>query len=232
MNRALRILAIVLAGGGVIKAAPAPDPAFEARVREAIVIAVESRIGQPGAAIDALTITATPIDGAVEATPAPGARTDRPSLYSLTVTTPRGPRRVGSAMATVSVVAQVVRAKAALTRGAELAPGDVETWHGPIGSATLKRLPRPAEVEGATASRAIDAGGILTADVLSVPPSVSSGQQVKLRVTVDGIVAHGLAIATENGRLGAVVRVVNPDSKRTIVGRVVGRGEVEVIHGS
>jgi flagella basal body P-ring formation protein FlgA len=55
---------------------------------------------------------------------------------------------------------------------------------------------------------------------------------VKVRAVVDGIVAHGLAIATENGRLGAVVRVVNPDSKRTLVGRVVGRGEVEVIHGS
>lgn len=232
MSRLTLLLAIALAGAGTAGAAPAVDPAFEARVREAILGAVESRIGQPGAAIDALSITATPVEGAIEATPAPDARTDRPSLFSLTVTTPQGPRRVGSAMATVNVIAQVVRARAPLARGAELTGADVEAWHGPIGRAALKRLPQPREIEGAKTARAIDAGGVLTSDVLTVPPSVRSGQQVKVRAVVDGIVAHGLAIATENGRLGAVVRVVNPDSKRTLVGRVVGPGEVEVIHGS
>jgi flagella basal body P-ring formation protein FlgA len=232
MRRAALLLVMTLVGAGRAGAGAPIDPAFEARVREAILAAVEARIGRPGATLDALAITATPIEGAIEATPAPDARIERPSLFSLTVATPQGPRRVGSAMATVSVIAEVVRARTTLARGAVVTPADVETWLGPIGRASLKRLPQPAEVEGAQAARAIEPGTVLTSDVLTVPPSVRSGQQVRLRAVVDGIVAHGVAIATENGRLGAVVRVVNPDSKRTIVGRVVGRGEVEVIHGS
>ena len=147
MRRFTLLLAIALVGAGPAGAGPAVDPAFEARVREAIRAAVESRMGQPGAAIDALSITATPLDGTLDATPAPDARTERPSLFSLTVTTPRGPRRVGSAMATVNVVAHVVRARAPIARGAELTAADVEAWHGPIGRAPLKRLPQLTEVE-------------------------------------------------------------------------------------
>jgi flagella basal body P-ring formation protein FlgA len=73
---------------------------------------------------------------------------------------------------------------------------------------------------------------VLSIDVLLVQWSVRSGRRVNVRARVGGIEAQGLCVAIENGRMGAVVRVVNPDSKKTLVGRVVGPGEVEVIHGS
>ena len=224
------LLGLVLAGAPV-RSAPSDDP-FVARARTAIVEAVEARIGQPGAVVERVAVTATPMDGPLSATPAPDARTGRPSLFSLTVETARGARRVGSAVATVAVVADAVRARVPLGRGDSVTAADVELVRGPIGVAPLRRLPQAAEIDGAVAARPVAAGTVLTADLLKVVPSVRSGQQVRVRAVVGGIEAHGLGIASENGRLGAVIRVVNPDSRRTILSRVVGRGEVEVIHGS
>lgn len=226
----LWLLAVVL-GSVPLASAPAGD-AFAARARAAIVQAVEARLGQSGAVVESITVTATPLDGPLVATPAPDARTARPSLFSLTVETPQGPRRVGSAVATATLIGDAVRSRTALARGARVTAADVEVVHGAIGSSPLKRLPQLAEIEGALAVRPIEPGTTLTADLLTVPPSVRSGQQVRVRAVVGGIEAHGLAIASENGRLGAVIRVVNPDSKRTIRSRVVGHGEVEVIHGT
>ena len=208
------------------------DPAFAARVGEAIARAVAMRMG-PGAAVrvEQLSITATAGSGPLEVTPAPDARTGRPSSYSLTMTTPAGPRRLGSAMATVRVEADLLRATRDLARGDALIEGDVVAGRGDADGVVLKRLPIAAEAIGARVTRAIDLGALLSTDVLSVPWSVRSGQQVRLRAVVDGIEAHGMAVATENGRIGTVIRVVNPDSRRTLVGRVVGLGQVEVMHG-
>jgi flagella basal body P-ring formation protein FlgA len=231
MRRALVVLLLALAAAP-LSSAPVVGDAFAARARAAIVLAAEARLGQAGATVESLSITATPLDGPLIATPAPSARTGRPSLFSLTVETAQGPRRVGSALATVAVVADAVRARVALGRGASLTAADIEPVRGPIGVSPLRRLPQAAEIDGAVAARPVAAGTVLTADLIKVVPSVRSGQQVRVRAVVGGIEAHGLAIASENGRLGAVIRVVNPDSRRTILSRVVGRGAVEVIHGS
>jgi flagella basal body P-ring formation protein FlgA len=224
------LLGLVLVGSP-LRSAPVDD-AFAARAQAAIVEAVEARIGQPGAVVQSIAVTATPTEGALNATPAPDARTGRPSLFSLTVETAQGPRRVGSAVATVAVVADAVRARVTLGRGDSVTAADVERVRGPIGVSPLKRLPQAAEIDDAVAARPVAAGTVLTADLLRIAPSVRSGQQVRVRAVVGGIEAHGLGIASENGRLGAVIRVVNPDSRRSIRSRVVGRGEVEVIHGS
>jgi flagella basal body P-ring formation protein FlgA len=61
---------------------------------------------------------------------------------------------------------------------------------------------------------------------------VRSGQQVTLRARVGAIEARGVGVAVENGQSGSLIHVVNPDSRRTLIGRVVGAGEVEVVHGS
>ena len=212
--------------------AVSPDPTFAARVGEAIARAVAARMG-PGAAarVEQLSITATPGTGPLEVTPAPDARTGRLSSYSLTTITPGGPRRLGSAMATVRVETDMLRATRALARGDTLIQDDVVAGRGDADGVVLKRLPIAAETLGARVKRAVEEGALLSSDVLSVPWSVRSGQQVRLRAVVDGIEAHGMAVATENGRIGTVIRVVNPDSRRTLVGRVVGPGEVEVMHG-
>jgi len=231
MRRIALGVLVSIALGSAAHAAPT-DPAFAARVGEAIARAVAMRMG-PGAAVrvEQLSITATPGSGPLEVTPAPDARTGRPSSYSLTATTSAGPRRLGSAMATVRVKTDLLHAARTLVRGEVLIEGDVVAGRGDADGVVLKRLPIAAEALGARVTRGVDEGALLSTDVLSVPWSVRSGQPVRLRAVVDGIEAHGMAVATENGRIGTVIRVVNPDSRRTLVGRVVGLGEVEVMHG-
>ena len=225
-------LLVSLGLGGSAHAAP-PDAAFVARVGEAIARAVAGRMG-PGATVrvEQIGVTATPAAEPIEVTPAPDARTGRPSLFSLTVSTPAGMRRIGSALATVLVETDLLRASRALARGDELSEGDVVAARGAVVGVALKRLPVAMEAVGARMSRTVDQDAVLSHDVLSAQWLVRSGQQVRVRAVVDGIEAHGLGIATEHGRAGAIVRVVNPESKKTLVGRVVGLREIEVIHGS
>ena len=225
-------LLVSLGLGDSAHAAP-PDAAFVARVGEAIARAVAGRMG-PGVTVrvEQIGVTATPATEPIEVTPAPDARTGRPSLFSLTITTPAGPRRIGSAMATVLVEADLLRASRALARGDEISEGDAVATRGEVLGVALKRLPVAVEAVGARMSRAVDQGAVLSHDVLSAQWLVRSGQQVRVRAVVDGIEAHGLAVATEHGRIGAVIRVVNPDSKKTLTGRVVGVGQIEVIHGT
>ena len=210
-----------------------PDAAFVARVGDAIARAVASRMG-PGAAVrvEQIGVTATPASGPIEVTPAPDARTGRSSLYSLTINLPAGPRRIGSAMATVLVETDLLLATRALARGDELTEADVVAVRGGAEGVVLRRLPVAVETLGARMTRSVVEGAVLSADVLSVQWSVRSGREVRVCARVDGIEARGIGVAIENGRIGAIVRVVNPDSKKTLVGRVVGPGEVEVIHGS
>ena len=163
---------------------------------------------------------------------APDGRTGRASLFSLTVNTPAGPRRIGSAMATVVVETEALRATRTLSRGDELAEADMVTSRGEVAGVAFKRLPVAIETVGARMTRPVEEGGVLSNEVVSAQWPVRSGQQVRVRAVVDGIEAQGLGIATEHGRVGAVIRVVNPDSKKTLMGRVVGLGEIEVIHGS
>lgn len=230
----LRLLALlVLAGTAAVSDASPVDAAFTARVSDAVARAVSRRLGaQAVVRVEDVAVTATPAEGPIQATPAPDARTGRASMFSLTVDTPSGPRRVGSAMATVHVETDVLRATRRLERGEELTEADVVAVRGMAAGVALKPLPVGVEAVGARLTRAVDEGGLLSTDVLSVQWAVRSGQQVRLRAVVDGIEAQGLGVATENGRVGAVIRVVNPDSGRTLVGRVVGIKEVEVQHGS
>jgi flagella basal body P-ring formation protein FlgA len=209
------------------------DPLFDERAAEAVARAVESRMGRGAAAeVEAITVTATPLDGSLEARPAPDARSGKPSLFSLTVATPAGPRRVGSAMATVRVTADLLHAAAPLMRGAIIAEGDVASTRTRVELVAFRPLPVVSEVLGARVTRTLDAGAVLTGDVLAVLPAVKSGQQVRVRASVDGIVAYGVAVASEHGRVGEVIKLVNPDSKRTLSGRVTAPGQVEVLHGS
>jgi flagella basal body P-ring formation protein FlgA len=202
-------------------------------VRAAISGAVASRLG-PGAeiAIASLQITATSQGGVLTARPEPGARLGRASVFSLTVATETGPRRVGSAVAVVTAIATRLEVTRPLQAGDVVTAGDVNQVRGAVAEGPLKPLPIAEEAIGARVVGRLAAGAVVTAGNIRPVPLVRSGQQVTLKARVGAIEARGLGIAVENGQSGSLVHVVNPDSRRTLIGRVVGAGEVEVVHGS
>lgn len=205
----------------------------DAAVRAAIQRAAVERLG-PGADVSVreLQINATVASGPITAVPEPAARVGRPSVFSLTARTSAGPRRIGSAVATIDASAPHLRLRRDVRRGEELTIVDVDEIRGPIADAPLKLLPRLQSVVGARATRDLASGMILTANVVTTIPMIKAGQQVSVRARVGNIEARTLGIATQSGETGDLVRVVLQDSKKTLIGRVVASGEVEVVHGS
>jgi flagella basal body P-ring formation protein FlgA len=61
-------------------------------------------------------------------------------------------------------------------------------------------------------------------------PLVRAGQEVLGIARVGGIEAEARLVAADNGEVGSVIRVVNPQSRRPLKARVIRAGVVEVIH--
>jgi flagella basal body P-ring formation protein FlgA len=205
----------------------------EASVRQAVLRAATERLGENAdVSIVDLRVTASGAAGRLTATPEPGARVGRPAVFSLTAATDRGPRRVGSAVATLAATADYVSLQRAIARGESIKADDLRAARGELRDVPLHRLPDVTALVEARVVRDLPADTVLTSQMTKAAPPVRSGQRVVLRARVGGAEASAVGIATQSGGVGDVVRVVNPDSRRTVFGRVVGPGEIEVVHGS
>jgi flagella basal body P-ring formation protein FlgA len=93
----------------------------------------------------------------------------------------------------------------------------------------LKAL--PTDLVGARALTDIAAGQVLHRSMVVPAPLVRTGDEVALTLRSGPIVVEGRGIAAQTGRLGDVIHVVSPETKRRIAARVTGRGLAEVQHG-
>jgi flagella basal body P-ring formation protein FlgA len=127
-------------------------------------------------------------------------------------------------------VAQVV---GLIGRGETLTPEKIRAERvRTVGAGTF---PAPAEVAGRKVNRALRAGETIRLQDLESPRDAENPVLVKPRDTVQLVVRKGqltvvlsAAEALQPGRQGDVIRVLNPDSKKIISGRVVSRSELEV----
>jgi flagella basal body P-ring formation protein FlgA len=224
------LLALVLVVLGVVRA----NAADRDVVRAAIVQAVAQRLGgKADVIVTSLEIrSAGALEGQLRAIPEPGARIGRPSVFSLTLVGRAGARRIGSAVADLEAVADHVRVRRVVSRGEVLDDAALESMRGPVTDVLLRTLPGLANVSGARATRDLESGDVVTAERVAAAPTVRSGQQVALTARIGQVEVRTIGVATANAALGDVIRVVNPESRRTVVGRVVAPGEVEVMYGS
>lgn len=93
----------------------------------------------------------------------------------------------------------------------------------------------PEQVAGKALRRAVAAGEIVTDRDLIAPVATDEPQVIRPRDAVRVTVRKGTlmlvmpgAEALQAGREGELIRVRNPQSGRTVIGRVTGPGEVEV----
>lgn len=228
-----RSSAALVAAVALLASAPSVSLASqgaEARVEAAISAAVRMRLGVEAA----VTMTDVhvrwlhePPPGGIVATPEPASRLGSRVRFSLRQ--PDG-RAAGHATALVQASATHLRAARDLARGHVVTAGDVEAVTGDLGRAPLRALPH--DVMGARVLLPLAAGTLLTPQAIAVPPLVRSGDAVVARVRVPGLEVRGRAVAAQDGELGAIIRAINPESRRPLKVRVIGRGEVEVVHGS
>lgn len=219
------ILALTL-GGGPVSAQSVES--MNTRVQAAIEEAVQQRLG-PAATVTAeiVDIHVTDTADAVVAWPEQGVRAGAAGRFLLFSSDSRRVR-VGEAIAVVSVTVDAVQLKRAIAPGQVIASGDVEhartAFTGP-----LVPLPRADEVVGGRARRDLATGATLTKSDVAPEPAIRSGESVRAVVRTAGVEASATAIALQSGSRSEVIRLTNPASRKALLGRVTGPGEVEVV---
>lgn len=205
-----------------------------ARARAAIVGAIEERLGPDVRVdLDAFVCRLTPdASETLTATPDASGRTGRSMRFTFaTGPDPRGhAMRVGEATAVVRVSGPHVWAVRPIDAGRTLTPEDIALGDGPIDGAPLRRLPTPSEVIGARTLKALAAGDPVVDGVVVGVPVIRAGDRVRATVRARGIEVAVVAVAEQNGMPDQIIRVVNPDSRRSVRARVVAKGEVEVLN--
>jgi flagella basal body P-ring formation protein FlgA len=201
----------------------------DAPVRDAIVRAVVERFGAASGAqvaVDELRIEATELEGVkLVAVPDPGGRTGRPAQFTLRA----GSKRVGLAVATVTVSVAHVRTTAAVERDAAVEAEAVQEQDGEVTNVRFEPLPRLDDVVGAHARRALAAGEVLSQAVVIVPDAVRAGDEVKVVARVGALEAWGVGRATGSGRVGDVVRITRGSARGLQPARVLSPGVVQVL---
>jgi len=205
-------------------------------VTAAIVDAVQARLGEAAEVrVESLLLrVASAPTARVSARPDPAARLGRAMrfvLYEPSTGTARTRRsRIGYAEAVVRVSQEYVTVVRRVPGGTVLSEQDVIVLTGDVGDGRIERLSLLAEAIGARTRRALEPGTPIVARALAIPPLVTSGETVVTIARIGSIEARGRAIAAQRGQLDDVIRLTNPESRRRLHGRVVAKGQVEVIH--
>jgi len=197
----------------------------------AIERSVHERLGDVRVKVLELTGPRVPIldpqapPSAVLALPEPGARLGRPMRFVIVA----DGMRVGSVVAILEVSGPVVRASRALARQEQVESEGVEVVDQELTGLLLRRLPTLEDVVGTRARRDIASGEVLTDAVLVVPPTVTSGDEVLVSVTAGPVEVTGPGRASGSGRVGDVIRVLVPSSRKPLKARITGPGSVEIV---
>ncbi len=86
-----------------------------------------------------------------------------------------------------------------------------------VGSVLGKRLKMP-----------VRKGEVIFESYFEDLPMVKAGEKVKLIASVGSVKIETIGIAKKDGRLNDLVRVLNPESGKLLLGKVIGRGVVAV----
>jgi flagella basal body P-ring formation protein FlgA len=202
--------------------------ALSGPVPAAIERSVQERMGDVRvqvSEIDGATVRGGEGPKVLVAQPEPGSRLGRPVRFVLT----SGGVRVGSVIAKLGVTGSALRASRALLRGEDLDAGAIEVVDTELKGMLLGRIPTMSEVAGAQARRDIKVGEILTDSAVIVPPAVKSGDEVRVTVSAGVIQVTGVGRASGSGRVGDVIRVLVPSSRRGLSARITGPGSVEIV---
>lgn len=216
------LLAIV---GALVAAGPVGAASDPVTAREAIGRAVVARMGGD-VAVEVLTLDMP--DGApdrfVDATPDPAGRLGRAIRFSLI---PARGSRV-QATATLRVVGEYVVARRDLVRGATIEAGDVEVRRAEVIDTPLRRLPDGEQVVGSRVLRPLRADSVVLPGTVAIRRAVEPGDRITAVALVGDVRVSAELRATDGGETGDVIRVVNTDTRRSLRGRIVGEGLVEV----
>ncbi len=231
MRQLLALLLVACAASSAL--AQTGTTSLESRVAEALAAEVRSRMG-PSAlvSVDHVEIAVrSRVEGSVGVTIVPDARLDAPIEFGIIGPGSSGRAvSIGRGRAIVQVLVGHAVLSRTVTRGTVLTASDVADVVGPPGAVPVRRLPTATGLVGATLRRDAASGEVVTVQSVTMPPAVRVGDVVQARASIGSVQAMGALTVLDNGAEGAIVRVVNRESRREVRARVIRSGVVEVIH--
>jgi flagella basal body P-ring formation protein FlgA len=220
----------VIAAAASVRVTGSPDA--DVAIREAIVQAVKARMGADAdVTIESLRLPMAWTRPTVSARPAPGAKLDRTMRFALGAPAGSANRVIawtGAADVELAVAVEHLHTRREVARGTEIVDEDVQTVRHVV-DGPLRPWPSADAVGRARVLRDLPSGACLSPGSIQALPLVRAGQPVLALARVGDVVAEASLVAADNGEKGSVIRVVNPESRRTLRARVSGAGRVEVI---
>lgn len=233
--RASHLLSLTLVAG--IAATPAlhaqtAAPALSASpadaMTRAIAQAVVARVGS-GAEVTVRLASAVPANWQGDLSSIsidPAARLGAPLFVSFL----NGPAATLRVSADVRIVTDYVRASHTILSGQTLTAADIMPVRDVVPAMPLRHLPTAAEVIGARTVRRLNAGDLIQAAFVATPPVVQMGEPVTAIARIGDLEVAARFVAEDNGRIGDLIRIINPDTKRTLRARIIKAGTVEVFN--
>lgn len=204
-------------------------------VSAAIVTAVRARLGGEAEVVVARVEALSPLTGEVaDAVLLPGA-----ALGGAVGVVLRGAVSAGGAAALVPVGRASVRlhvrvphlhAARAVARGTRLAEHDLRPARHELTRGPLQAWPDADRLVDGRALQDLPEDACLTSRVVAPSAAVVAGREVAAVVRDGRMEVRATLVAVDSGAVGAEVRVMHPESRRTMRARVVGRAEVEMRH--
>ncbi len=124
---------------------------------------------------------------------------------------------------------QAVCATRFIRRDAVLTPGDVGLKRINVSKAPNRIVFNPNQAVGKQLRSRVRAGECLRAHMLKDPPLIEKGDRVKIVAQSGGLSVSTMGIAKADGAMGDQIRVENVVSEKTVVGRIMAEGVVEVL---
>lgn len=221
------LVALTAGSGGVASLPPAVDAAVTAAVRARVGADAEVAI----TAVDAFSAPAGQItDAVVQA----GATIGGPvALVLRGVVVQNGATTlatVGRVVVRLRITAAHLHASRAVPRGAHLTPADLVPVRHVLPAGPLKALPSADWLDDARVLQDLAADACLTPRVVTASAAVVAGRDVSAVVREGLVEVRAALVAVDSGAVGSEVRVMHPESRRTMRARVTGRAEVEIRH--
>lgn len=189
--------------------------------------AVVARVGA-GAEVSVRTIDPAPSGPYREARPDPSAILNgKPIRFTLI----RESGAAAAAWVTLSVTAEHALAARAIARNHAIADGDLMPVKAELKGVPMRPTATVAMLTGGRALRPIPAGAVVLGSYVATRRAIEPGDKVTVLARAGDVEISAVLVAADGGPIGATIRVVNPDTKRLVRGRIVGEGLVEVING-
>lgn len=222
---------LVRAGAFVLAALMTGTPARAAAplltADEAVRRAIVDRLGSVDVTVVSIDVPARAGATFRVARPDPAARLGRVMRFTLV---PDGGAAVFASV-TVRIVGERVVTLRSLDRGRTVSADDVSVVRGELTEGPLRRLPTGSQVIGSRVLRPIAASATVLPGSVVVRRAVEPGDRVTVVAVSGPVQVSATLTATDGGDAGDTIRVVNSDTRRTLRGRIVKEGLVEVGYG-